>query len=37
MAVTAGLTTRRLWEIIRGAALKHGRDVVALMVGVAKS
>lgn len=36
IAVAANLTTRRLWEVLSGAAMQQGRDTVALMVSVAQ-
>jgi len=35
-AIAAGMTTRRLWEVLCGAAMQQGRDTVALMVSVAQ-
>jgi len=36
ICVAAGLATRRLWEVLAGAALQQGRETVQLMVAVAQ-
>jgi hypothetical protein len=37
IVVAANLSTRRLWEVLSGAAMQQGRDTVALMVSVAQA